>query len=67
MTSRYFSIVGRNFRVLIFALSFSLIFVTTGWAQDGGTWETRAPMSVYRQELVTGGAEREAVRPRRLQ
>src|SRR2546423_12684555 len=38
----------------IFGLLFWLIFVSTGRTQNGGTWQTRAPMPVSRQELATG-------------
>jgi N-acetylneuraminic acid mutarotase len=31
-----------------------ILFASTGKTQDGGTWETRAPMPVRRQELGTG-------------
>jgi N-acetylneuraminic acid mutarotase len=46
--------VRQNLPAAILSLLFWLIFVTTGWAQDGGTWRTRASMPVYRQELATG-------------
>jgi N-acetylneuraminic acid mutarotase len=44
----------RSFFIPVFSLLFWLIFVSTGRAQDGGTWETRAPMPFSRQELATG-------------
>jgi N-acetylneuraminic acid mutarotase len=37
----------------IFGLLLCIVFASTGRTQDGGTWETRAPMPVYRQELAT--------------
>src|SRR2546421_13118151 len=46
--------VGQNFPAPIFGLLFWLIFVSTGRTQNGGTWQTRAPMPVSRQELATG-------------
>src|SRR5256714_2128535 len=46
--------VRQNFPAPIFGLLFWLIFVSTGRTQNGGTWQTRAPMSVSRQELATG-------------
>jgi hypothetical protein len=42
-----------NFRGLIFCLVHSLVFVSTDRSQNG-TWKTRAPMPVRRQELATG-------------
>src|SRR5207244_12843613 len=47
--------VRQNFPAPIFGLLFWLIFVSTGRTQNGGTWQTRAPMPVSRQELATGG------------
>jgi N-acetylneuraminic acid mutarotase len=52
MTSHCFGVVRRNFPVPIFGLLFWLTFVSTGRAQSG-TWETRAPMPLSRQELAT--------------
>src|SRR5439155_1448475 len=46
--------VRQNFPAPIFGLLFWLIFVSTGQTQNGGTWQTRAPMPVSRQELATG-------------
>ncbi|OLA99104.1 MAG: hypothetical protein AUH08_12545, partial [Verrucomicrobia bacterium 13_2_20CM_54_12] len=46
--------VRQNFPAPIFGLLFWLIFVSTGRTQNGGTWQTRAPMPVSRQELATG-------------
>ena len=46
------STVRQNFPP-IFGLLFWLIIASTGQAQDGGTWETRAPMPQSRQELAT--------------
>ena len=43
-----------NFPASILGLLLWFLFVDMGRAQDGGTWETRAPMPVYRQELATG-------------
>jgi hypothetical protein len=44
----------QNFPAPIFSLLFWLIFISTGWTQNGGTWQTRAPMPFGRQELATG-------------
>ena len=38
----------------ISAVLFWILFASTGRTQDSGTWETRAPMPVRRQELATG-------------
>jgi N-acetylneuraminic acid mutarotase len=38
----------------VFGLLLWLIFVSTGWTQNGGTWQTRVPMPFSRQELATG-------------
>src|SRR2546429_9684394 len=46
--------VQQIFPAPIFGLLFWLIFVSTGRTQNGGTWQTRAPMPVSRQELATG-------------
>src|SRR2546430_14286751 len=46
--------VRQIFPAPIFGLLFWLIFVSTGRTQNGGTWQTRAPMPVSRQELATG-------------
>ena len=43
----------QGFSAPIFGLSLCIVFASTGRTQDGGTWETRAPMPVYRQELAT--------------
>jgi hypothetical protein len=48
------STVRTNFPASILGLLLWFLFVDMGRAQDGGTWETRAPMPVYRQELATG-------------
>ena len=44
----------QNSPVPIVGLLFWLIFASTGRAQGGGTWQTRAPMPLSRQELATG-------------
>src|SRR6267143_1714408 len=44
----------RKFSASIFGLVFWLVFMSTGRTQNGGTWQTRAPMPVSRQELATG-------------
>jgi N-acetylneuraminic acid mutarotase len=44
----------QNFAVPVFGLLLWLIFASTGRTQDGGTWQTRAPMPLSRQELATG-------------
>jgi N-acetylneuraminic acid mutarotase len=46
--------VRQNFPAPIFGLLVWLIFISTGRTQGGGTWQTRAPMPVSRQELATG-------------
>jgi len=38
---------------LMFGVLFWILFASTGRTQDGGTWETRAPMPVRRQEVAT--------------
>ncbi len=43
----------QNFLAPVFGFLFWLVLVSTGWTQDGGTWETRAPMPVSRQELAS--------------
>jgi N-acetylneuraminic acid mutarotase len=48
------STVRTKFSAPIFGLLFWLIFASTGQTQNGGTWQTRAPMPVSRQELATG-------------
>ena len=48
------STVRTKFSAPIFGLLFWLIFVSSGQTQNGGTWQTRAPMPVSRQELATG-------------
>ena len=44
----------QNSPVPIVGLLFWLIFASTGRAQGGDTWQTRAPMPLSRQELATG-------------
>src|SRR2546423_15528043 len=44
----------QKFPVSVLGLSIWLILVSTGRTQGGATWEMRAPMPVYRQELATG-------------
>jgi N-acetylneuraminic acid mutarotase len=46
--------VRQNFPAAIFGLLSWLIFVSTGRTQNGGTWQTGAPMPLSRQELATG-------------
>jgi N-acetylneuraminic acid mutarotase len=46
--------VRQDFPGPVSGLLLWLVFVSTGWTQGSGTWETRAPMPVYRQELATG-------------
>jgi hypothetical protein len=48
------STVRTKFSAAVFGLLFWLIFVSTGQTQNGGTWQTRAPMPVSRQKLATG-------------
>ena len=48
------STVRHNSPLLVFGLLLWLIFATTGWTQNSGTWETGAPMPQSRQELATG-------------
>src|SRR4029077_19091511 len=48
------STVRHNSPLLVFGLLLWLIFATTGWTQNSGTWETGAPMPQRRQELATG-------------
>ena len=43
----------QGFSAPIFGLLLCIVFASAGRTQDGGTWETRAPMPVYRQELAT--------------
>lgn len=43
----------QNFPASVFGLFFCLTFASTGRTQDGGTWQTRAPMPFSRQELAT--------------
>ena len=38
----------------IFAVLFWILFASTSRTQDGGTWELKRPMPVFRQELATG-------------
>ena len=44
----------QNFLAPVLRFLFWLVLVSTSWTQDGGTWETRAPMPVSRQELASG-------------
>jgi N-acetylneuraminic acid mutarotase len=46
--------VRQHFPAPVFGLLFWLMLVNTGRTQSGGTWQTRAPMPVSRQELATG-------------
>ena len=41
------------FSAPIFGVLLWIVFASTGRAQDGGTWEMRAPMPVRRQEVAT--------------
>ena len=41
------------FSTAIFSVLFGIAFAGTGRTQVGGTWETRAPMPVKRQEIAT--------------
>ena len=43
----------RNFYASVFGV-FWLTSISVGRAQDGGSWELRAPMPVARQELASG-------------
>jgi N-acetylneuraminic acid mutarotase len=43
-----------NFLTPVFGLLLWLIFVSTAWAQNGGTWQQGAPMPLARQELASG-------------
>ena len=38
----------------VFGVLLWLIFATTGWTQNSGIWETRAPLPQSRQELPPG-------------
>src|SRR5438552_17991750 len=44
----------RNFAAPMFGLRFWIRFVSTGRTQNGGTWQTQAPIPVSRQERATG-------------
>jgi N-acetylneuraminic acid mutarotase len=44
----------QNFLTPVFGLLLWLIFVSTAWAQNGGTWQQGAPMPLARQELASG-------------
>jgi N-acetylneuraminic acid mutarotase len=46
--------MGQKFPVSVLGLFMWLILVSMGRTQAGGTWEMRAHMPVYRQELATG-------------
>ena len=46
--------VRQVFSTPIFAALFWILFASTSRTQDSGTWETRAPMPVRRQEHATG-------------
>src|SRR5215510_6229909 len=43
----------QGFSAAIFSALLWIAFASTGRTQGGGTWETRAPMPVKRQELAT--------------
>jgi N-acetylneuraminic acid mutarotase len=43
----------QNFLAPVFGPLLWLIFVSTAWAQNGGTWQQGAPMPLARQELAS--------------